>query len=286
VANGATFDVTAITPAGYTLGSGTLTMNIDKTGVTKTQGQLAIGGKNLTYAGALTVSKTGAAALASGDSFTLVTKSSGTIGGGFSSITLPALASGLVWDTNDLATAGILDVYSFTTTPLTASALVSVATTIPAAKLASHSSSSKGGTYPTGWTAVASGASLGTVSFSSGNLVYTAGATPGTDNFTVTLYDGHGSQTLAVTVTVSASNVGPALATDNGYMTNGGYGSFTASGIPNQFYDVEVATSMSGPWAAASNGTVQAAPNGVISYTDTETISAYGGTVFYRLMQQ
>jgi len=33
-------------------------------------------------------------------------------------VTLPALASGLSWDTNNLATTGVLDVYTFTTTPL------------------------------------------------------------------------------------------------------------------------------------------------------------------------
>jgi len=200
---------------------------------------------------------------------------------------LPTLASGVAWDTNDLATSGVLDVYSFTTTPLTVSTLASTAATIPAAKLAGHASSSKGSTYPTGWMAEVSGAGLGSASFDgSGNLIYTAGATPGTDNLTVTFFDGHGSQTMAVTVTINAENVGPGLSPDNGYLTNGGYGSFTASGIPNESYDVEVATSMSGPWVPATNGTVQAAPNGVISYTDTETISAYGGMVFYRLKQQ
>jgi autotransporter-associated beta strand protein len=114
VATNSTFDVTAITPAGYTLGSGTLTMNIDKTGVTTTQGQLAIGGKNLTYAGALTVNKTGTGTLASGDSFTLVSKSTGTISGTFTATNLPVLASGLAWS-NSLATDGKLTVVTTST---------------------------------------------------------------------------------------------------------------------------------------------------------------------------
>jgi autotransporter-associated beta strand protein len=114
VATNSTFDVTAITPAGYTLGSGTLTMNIDKTGVTTTQGQLVIGGKNLTYAGALTVNKTGTGALASGDSFTLVSKSTGTISGTFTATNLPVLASGLAWS-NSVATDGKLTVVTTST---------------------------------------------------------------------------------------------------------------------------------------------------------------------------
>jgi len=271
--------------------NGTLAFGINKTaGPVLANSQLALGANNLAYGGALTVTLNGGAlALASGDSFTLVTSShtSPAFSGWFSSVTLPTLASGVAWDTNDLATSGVLDVYSFTTTPLTVSTLASTAATIPAAKLAGHASSSKGSTYPTGWMAEVSGAGLGSASFDgSGNLIYTAGATPGTDNLTVTFFDGHGSQTMAVTVTINAENVGPGLSPDNGYLTNGGYGSFTASGIPNESYDVEVATSMSGPWVPATNGTVQAAPNGVISYTDTETISAYGGMVFYRLKQQ
>lgn len=177
IAPSATFDVSAVTPGGYPLnGSGTLALNINKSGATFTQGQLVLGAKNLTYGGALTVTATGDA-LASGDGFILITNT-GTKSGWFSSVTLPTLASGISWDTNDLATAGILDVYTFTTTPLTVATSANTAATIPASKLANHSSSSKASQpYPTGWTASASGATLGGVSFSSGNMIYTAGAT-------------------------------------------------------------------------------------------------------------
>jgi fibronectin-binding autotransporter adhesin len=209
IATNATFNISAVTGPGYANPGGrTLAFNIDKTSGTLKQGQLAIGVINLTYGGPLTVTKSGTDALASGDSFTLVTKTSGTLGGWFSSVTLPVLASGISWDTNHLATAGILDVYSFSTTPLTVATLTNTTATIPAAKLANHSSSSKAASpYPTGWTASASGATLGSVSFDgSHNLIYTSGGTAGTDNFTVTFYDGHGSQTMAVSVTLSRND--------------------------------------------------------------------------------
>ena len=83
VTNNATFDVSAITPTGYTL-PGTLALNLNKTGSTLTQGQVVLGTKNLTYAGSLTVTATGDA-LASGDSFLLFTNT-GTKSGWFSSV--------------------------------------------------------------------------------------------------------------------------------------------------------------------------------------------------------
>jgi hypothetical protein len=249
--------------------------------------KLVVSSLPLTYGGTLVVSNNPVSPpLASGDSFTLFNASS--YSGWFGSVSVPALASGLSWDTNDLATSGVLDVYSFTTTPLTVATVINTTVTIPDSKLANHTSSAKAGAvYPTGWTAAASTPSLGSASFDgSGNLVYVASGTAGTDNFTVTFNDGHGSQTMVVTVTVNLANVGPTLSLNSGYQSNGDYGSFTASGIPNTTYDVEVATSMSGPWSPANNPTVTAAANGLISYLDTKTITAYGGTVFYRLSQQ
>ena len=283
VATGATLDVSAVTPAGYTLGSGTLTMNINKSGSTS-QGQIVLGGKNITFAGSLTVTASGSA-LAAGDSFPLITTTGGsTFSGWFSSVTLPALAGGLVWDTNKLATTGVLSVFGFTTNAVqTMAALENTATTLATSKLTAKTTGALG-TVTVSSVSSASGA---TVSISGGNIDYTpATGFTGTDTFTAVLSDGHDSITATVVVTVSAANVGPTLSLGSGYLNNGGFGSFTSSGIPNETYDVEVATSMSGPWVPANNGTVTAAANGVISYTDTETISAYGGTVFYRLAQQ
>lgn len=206
--------------------SSTVNMDINKTSGVDTADKAAVTGA-VTYNGMLNVTATGDT-LASGDSFTLFTGSG--FSGWFSTVSLPALPTGLTWDTNDLATSGVLDVYTFTTTPLTVATLINTTATIPAAKLANHSSSAKAASlYPTGWTATASGNTLGSVSFNgNSDLIYTANGTAGTDNFTVTLHDGHGAQTVAVTVTVSTANVGPQLSLNNGYLSNGGFASFTA----------------------------------------------------------
>lgn len=284
IATGAALDVSGLTAGTYALnGSGALVQNLNKTGVTLTQGQVVLGAKDLTYGGTLTVTATGGA-LVAGNSFTLNT-TTGTRSGWFSSVTLPTLGSGLAWDTNKLATAGVLDVYNFTTTALTASTLTNTTATILASKLANHTSSAKAGAaYPTGWTATASGNTLGSVSFDSGNLVYMANGTAGTDNFTVTFYDGHGSQTMAVSVTVSEANVGPALSPDNRHLTNGDKGSFTASGIPGTTYIVQLSTDMT-TWTDY-DATTASLSNGLIDYVDSVTITDHGNTVFYRLKQQ
>jgi hypothetical protein len=244
---------------------------------------LALSSGNLTYGGALTVTANGSA-LASGDNIPLVATSGGSFSGWFSSVSVPVLSGGLAWDTNDLATAGNLDVYAFTTTPLTAATLINTTATIPAAKLANHSSSAKAASvYPAGWTATASGATLGSVSFNGGgDLVYTAGGTAGTDNFTVTLYDGHGSQTLAVSVTLAGANTGPTITPS---VDVNDYGTFTASGLPGTNYVIQLATTLS-PANWTDYATNAAAGNGLISFTDTVTVTGHGGQVYYRLRQQ
>jgi autotransporter-associated beta strand protein len=65
---------------------------------------------SLTLAGALTVTNIGTNALALGDSFTLFR--AGSVSGNFSSKTLPALATNLVWDATQLASSGVIKVAS------------------------------------------------------------------------------------------------------------------------------------------------------------------------------
>jgi fibronectin-binding autotransporter adhesin len=259
---------------------GTLAMEID--GDTLAADKLAVTG-TLTWDGSLTVTHTGT--LGASDSFTLAT--AGGFSGWFSSVSLPSLASGLSWDTNHLATAGVLDVYSFSTTPLTLSTRASTGATVGASKLASHANSGKAASaYPTGWaaavtTAAKSGSTV--VVNGDGSLTYTPGATAtadGNDSFTLTLRDGHGAQTLAVSVTVNAVNAGPTLtAVDDG---NGHY-KITTSGMPNQIYDVQAITDGVGGWQDI--GDVTAAANGVVSWTDPDPIIDHTSRI-YRLAQQ
>lgn len=276
VHSNAAFDVSAL--ASYTLNSsGTLTLRIDKTGATLSQGRVvSTTGKTLTYGGSLAVTATGDA-LANGDSFTLFTNAD-TYAGWFTSVTVPTLASGLSWDTNDVATSGTLDVYTFTTTTLTVSTLANTAATVSAAKLTAHASSPRG-------TPVAASASIpghGTASISAGALTYTpTSGYSGSDTFTVTFQDGHGWQTMTVNVTVNAQNVGPQLTTQSA----GGYASFTASGLPSTIYTVQISTNLADAPPFNDYLSVTSAPNGVINYTDTVSIDGHGGQAYYRLKQ-
>ncbi len=81
----------------------------------------------LTRGGTLSVTNSGATALAAGDSFKLF--GAGTYAGAFASVILPPLPVGLAWNTNSLATAGTLSVVaathpSFGSATVTASGLV------------------------------------------------------------------------------------------------------------------------------------------------------------------
>jgi fibronectin-binding autotransporter adhesin len=249
IATNATFDVSGVSTSPYVNPGGrTLAFNIDKTGGNRTQGQLALGGVNLTYGGSLTVTKTGTDTLTNGDSFTLVTTTNGsTFSGWFSSVSLPSLASGISWDTNKLATSGVLDIYPFTTTVVALSTPTNSAAVIPAAKLANHAISSRAGAaYPTGWTATATTPGNGTASVDgSGNLTYTPNANfSGNDSFTLIFQDGHGKQTMAVSVTVGSGNSVGANATFVGQI--GSDFVVTFAGIPGYLYTVETNSVMMG----------------------------------------
>jgi autotransporter-associated beta strand protein len=275
---GASLDVSAVTTGGYALSdSGTLTLSLNQTGSTLSQGQLVLGAKNLTYGGALTiVSNANSDAFVSGDSFILVT-TTGTLGGWFSSVTVPALGSGLAWDTNDLATSGVLDIYNFTTNSVqTMAAIENTPTTLAISKLTSKATGQRGAVTLSS----VSSASGATVSISGSNISYTPPADfIGTDMFSAVLTDGHGSMTATVVVTVSAVNAGATLSGgDNG---SGNY-QFTASGMPNQTYEVQVSTDGLDNWS--NYEPVTAAANGVVIYTDPDPILNHASR-YYRLAQ-
>jgi autotransporter-associated beta strand protein len=144
IVGGANLDVSLLTPASFTLYSGqtltgggdvlgslvansgstimptgTLTITnaltlggtaiMSVTGPPQFNGELATVGGSITYGGALIVTNT-SGTLASGESFQLFHSGSGTYPGSFSSIQLPTLASGLTWNTNQLATTGTISI--------------------------------------------------------------------------------------------------------------------------------------------------------------------------------
>jgi autotransporter-associated beta strand protein len=271
LATGASFDVSAVTPGGYSLNSsGTLALNINKTGSTLTQGQVVLGAKNLTFGGALTVTASGST-LAAGDSFNLIT-TTGTRSGWGSSSTVPALASGISWDTNKLATTGVLDIYTFTSTALTLSTPMNTNAVISSSKLLNHASSARGTPAVT----AATTPGHGTASVSSGTLTYSPAANyTGSDSFMITFQDGHGWQTNVVNVTV-----GSGTGTSANVLSSGVVGSnfqVNFAGIPGYTYTVETNSVANGSgWIKWGN--ITAASNGAMQVVDPLGSSS----LFYR----
>ena len=288
IAAGAIYDVSAVTP-GYTI-SGTLAMSINKTGLALTQGQVVLGTKNLTYGGTLTVTASGDT-LAAGDGFILFTNT-GTKSGWFSSVTVPALASGISWDTNKLATNGVLDIYNFSTTALSLTTPTNTAATISSNKLANHVSSARlTAAYPaTGWkAAVTTAPSSGSTAVvnGDGSLTYTPGATAnsaGSDSFTVTFQDGHGWQTMAVSVTVG-NGTGQSPNVVYGPITTNGNFVVRFAGLPGTTYTVEKTASLNSPisWTRLGNYTAptdNSAGFGIGVFQVSDPVGSGGG--YYR----
>jgi hypothetical protein len=177
------------------------------------------------------------------------------------------LGSGLSWDTNDLATTGVLDVYTFTTTPLALNTQTNTPATISAAKLLDHVTASRAGTLAV--TAVSIPVNGGgAILNGDGSVTYTpAPGQTGSDSFIVTVQDGHGSQTIAASVTLGWGNgqspnvvFGP---------TTDGHGNFVVSfaGIPGTTYTIETNSAVNQPgWSKLKNITAPA--NGVFQITD------------------
>ena len=91
-----------------TLNSGAKTvLELSKNGGIPTNDLVSVTGA-LALGGTLTVTNIGTNTLALGDSFDLF--NAGTFSGGFSSVSLPALGGGLMWNTNSLAVNGIISV--------------------------------------------------------------------------------------------------------------------------------------------------------------------------------
>ena len=234
--------------------NGGLTMEVTKSG-SLSGSQLAQTAGALTYGGTLTVNLL-SGTLASGDTVTLFssTRTGHGYSGYFSSVTVPAVPSGTSWDTNDLRTAGVLDIYPFTTTSLTASTPMNTAAVIAPLKLANHVTASRASTLTDNKVTLVTTPSHGSASVSSGVLTYTpTGGYTGSDSFTCTFQDGHGWQTMAVSATVGSGTGQSPNAVYTG--TSGGNFVVNFAGIPGDTYTVESGPSASGPWTKLANYT-------------------------------
>jgi hypothetical protein len=131
--------------------------------------------------------------------------------------------------------------------------------------------------------AVNSPSAHGTVDLSSGIITYTPATDyTGSDSFTYTLSAGGATSTGTVDVTINDANVSPTLSgADDG---TGKY-KITTSGKPTTLYDVQAQTTdsnVTGPWTTI--GSTTSAANGVVSWTDSELITAHQMRI-YRLKQ-
>jgi autotransporter-associated beta strand protein len=96
--------------APLTLGSGAKTLiALSKSGSSLTNGVVSVAG-TLTYGGGLTVTNIGSGVLANGDSFKLF--NANAFAASFASTNLPALTSGLIWNTTNLTVNGTIAVIS------------------------------------------------------------------------------------------------------------------------------------------------------------------------------
>jgi autotransporter-associated beta strand protein len=87
------------------LAGGTTVLQVQHSPLTNDAVQI---GGTLTVGGALIITNSGGTAFSTGDSFQLF--SAGSYGGSFAAVTLPALTSGLGWNTSNLNSAGLLSV--------------------------------------------------------------------------------------------------------------------------------------------------------------------------------
>ena len=230
--------------------SGTASLEINKAAGPVYTADKATVASTVTYAGTLAVnSNANSTAFAAGDSFTLFSASG--FSGWFTNVSVPALAAGISWDTNKLATNGVLDVYPFTTTTLTLSTPKNTAAVISVAKLRNHATTGRGTPY----VATATTPGHGSAGVSSGVLTYTPTTNYiGSDSFTCTFRDGSGWQTMAVSVTVGSGTGQSANVLASG-TTNGNFFANFA-GIPDTTYTVEKTTSLETPvWTKLGNYT-------------------------------
>lgn len=244
VATNASFDVSAVTGGSYSLnGSGTLSLNVAKTGSTLTQGHVTA--TSLTAGGTLNITASGDA-LADGDTFTLFNvQPSGT----FATTNLPAIPSGGTnwWTANNYRTL-TYNVWP-TATGATVTHPKGVSVKISVASLVSGATNGKA-LLVTG-TPTVSGATFQRIG---AFMLYTPGPGDANDSFTYTVNDGRGgsvSATLNVQID-SASAIGQ---TSPRLEVHGGQTSVKFYGVPGCAYVVERSLDL-GSWTPISTNSV------------------------------
>ena len=232
-------------------------MELSKNGGVLTNDLVLIAG-TLTQGGTLIVTNTGTNAPIVGDSFHLF--SAGTNAGGFTSFNLPALANGLSWTTNSLATNGTLAVVLNTYTL----------------------------TYIAESNGTLSGSMTQMVNYGDGGSAVTAVPNSGyaftnwSDGFTVNpRADANVTNNLSVTANFVLVNLAPPAITNLSMAAGQTAFTLTGTGTAGQVYVLLSATNLPPViWTPVATNTADA--NGVFQFTDLETTNYIQR--FYRVM--
>ncbi len=199
---------------------------------------------------------------------------------GFGTVTLPAAMPG----TLQLSSSTISVMAGIKVPNLAYTNAPGISRKIAIADLTSAGLASSQGS-PTYTITLPSGTSAGggSVTTDGSRMFYTPSGSPSSDSFSYTVSDGVASATATVTiifVSVAGAQIDPALIGNDG----ADHARFTFYGIPNTTYHVQRATALSPTpnWANADSGVIAGA-NGSYLWTDTQTITSLGGSVYYRI---
>ena len=251
---------------------GTNLTAINRNGGSPLAGKIVLSSGTLTYGGVLTATNSGAT-LTGGEVFDLFDAT--TFTGAFTATNLPALGAGLNWWTGSLTNNGTIKVNrSPVATNLTLGVSVGAANTLQI--IGGKNSPTDADADVLAVAAVTPGAN-GTVSFTSTNVTYTSTNSAGSDSFTYTVSDGFGG-TATGTVNVSTySAEGFNRLLPVGSISNGIF-NLSYLGIPGTNYALDWATNLTPPINWVGLVTNQAATNGYLLFSVTNS----GDVNFFR----
>lgn len=252
-----------------TLNSGAkMLLKISKNGGVPTNDLVAVTGR-LGFAGSLTVTNAGTNAFAAGDSFLVF--NSGSRGGAFSSFSLPALGSNLVWNTAGVTNNGVLSVAAL---PVITSQPVGLSVN-PGGTAAFMAGAT--GTGPLAYQWRQNGVP---VAGATTNVYVVNSATAASaGNYTVVITNNFGSITSLVAVLVM--NIPPVI---GGVSLSSGGLSLTATGAIGETCILLGASNLAPPVAWLPLQTNTAGTNGLLNFTDLQATNF--SERFYELLAQ
>jgi len=240
--------------------SGTVAMEINKSGASLTGDKLVVNGNPLAYGGSLTVTATGDP-IAGGDTFDLFDASS--FSGSFTSSNLPALGAGLNWWLGNLTANGTITVNNAPVANNTNTArLPGLSLKMAIADLLASSTTDPDGDARA-FQSVGTPANGGATS-SDATFIYYSSPSDVADSFSYTIRDARGgvsSGTIGITIAGKPAGLAQSINT-----SGGGPVTVNFAGIPNYHYDVERSEDLN-TWTVVASDVV-AASNGLYQFID------------------